>query len=127
MLIGWAIANTKSHTNKPNGFLERLGMPMIPEKVFTKSDDPRYDRGLYVQAIITAATQAGFFSIRDHEEGKKIMNDKSLYEITVELLTGAVTTKRRLGYKPSALVGRLVYKEEINRMNQLGVYAPFKA
>lgn len=125
MLAGSAIANTHAKNNNPLKLIDRMGMPMVPDSLLMQS--PRKARGHYVNLLIDAATKSGFLSIRDHQEGKKVVNGRSLYDIEVELLTEMVET-RRLGYKPSALINKGLFTQtEIDRMDQLGVYAPFKA
>lgn len=130
MLAGWAIANTYGNVNNPQNLVDRLGLPMVPDTLLMQK--PRQDRKAYLNLLIDAATKSGFLSTRDHDDGKKAIkvngiNAKSLYDAEVELLTEMVET-RRLGYKPSALIERGWFgPEEIMKLNDLGVYAPFKA
>ncbi len=125
MLAGYAVANTSYDVPKTGSkYIDHLKVTMVPRQAVVS------DTGIYLSRINAAATTAGFFSETDRVAEKTVKlngvdTKETLYEKEKKLLE-TIVKNRRLGVKPSLLVGDWFTQEEIDKMNELGVYAPFK-
>lgn len=115
------VANTYGKASiKSKDVIDLMKSPQVHNKAIQSKVDN------YLSYICEAVDRSGFFSIRDHVEGIKLANGRDLYNLERDLLK-SIVKERMIGMKPSALVGSWFDQSEIDKMNEVGVYAPFKA